>query len=406
VRKFSESDIAREWLMRFIDRERDTAASLLDEMLFVSADEFKSGIIALLNQVMDERNGDRSMAIYAEREVDWDGKCIVPIFPGTRTGRAIGVGPPPIMFDPKEPEVGSEGLVATLITSFQRLHQHDVLNHPGPDLMRERKLGPIVILTDFIGSGQRVHEMLEAFRAVASLRSWKSYRYVRFYVVAYSGTEDGISLVSSNRLRPKVLTSAGCPTLRSAFQSTARTAVFDLCRRFPPGNYYPYGYRDSGALIAFEHGVPDNVPPILHQGWNTWGPLFPGRSSIGANGAFPLSNREDLVERAETMLHMRDAARYISDTRGRRWIKTMLILTAIEQGARTDAEISAKTRLRLASVRELVEFSQVAHWTTVLNTLTQLGRAELQRLRKRRSRTPVLPKEGKPFYYPGQLRAR
>jgi hypothetical protein len=224
--------------------------------------------------------------------------------------------------------------------------------------------------------------------------------------VAYSGTEEGISLVSSNRLCPKVLTSTGCPTLRSAFHSTARTAIYDLCRRYPPGNYYPYGYRDSGALIAFEHGVPDNVPPILHEGWDAWGPLFPGRSSVGANPAFPLSNREELADRAETMLRMRDAARYISDTRGRRWIKTMLVLTAIDQGARTVAEISAKTRLRLARVRELIEFTQVAHWTTARHTLTQLGRAELQRLRKRRSRKPVLPNEGKPFYYPGQLRAR
>lgn len=392
--------------MRFVDRERNTAASLIDEMLFVGADEFKRGVIALLNQVMDERDGNRPMAIYAEREVDWGEKRIAPMFPGTSAGRATGDGPPPIMFDPKVPEVGSEGLVATLITSFQRLHQGDVLNHPGPDLMRERQVGPIVILTDFIGSGQRVHEMLEAFRTVASLRSWKSYGYVRFYIVAYAGTEDGISLVTSNRLRPKVLTNTGCPTLRSAFQSAAKAAIYDLCRQYPPGNYYPYGYQDSGALIAFEHGVPDNVPPILHQGWDTWGPLFPGRSSVGANAAFPLSNREGLAERAETMLRMRDAARYISDTRGRRWIKTMLVLTAIDQGARKDAEISAKTRLSLARVRELTEFSQVAHWTTARNTLTQLGRAELQRLRKRRSRTPVLPKEGKPFYYPGQLRAR
>lgn len=153
-------------------------------------------------------------------------------------------------------------------------------------------------------------------------------------------------------------------------------------------------------MIAFEHGVPDNVPPILHEGWNSWGPLFPGRSSVGANAAFPESNQEELAERAETMLRMRDAARYISDTRGRRWIKTMLVLTAIDQGARSIAEISAKTRLRLARVRELVEFTQVAHWTTSRNTLTPLGRAELQRLRKRRARTPVLFKQGKPFYYP------
>lgn len=404
--RFSETDIARQWIARFLDQERETAAKLLDEILFVGAAEFKRSMIALLTQVIAEREEDRPMAIYAEREVNWDGDAIAPIFRDAEVGRAVGDGPPPILFDPKEPEVGSEGLVATLITSFQRLHQDRVLNHPGPELMRQRRVGPIVILTDFIGSGQRVHEMLEAFRAVASIRSWKSYGYVRFYVVAYSGTEEGLSLITSNGLRPKVLTSAGCPTLRGAFHRTSRAAIYDLCKKYPPGNYYPFGYRDSGALIAFEHGVPDNAPPILHEGWGSWDPLFPGRSAVGANAAFPHSNREELAERAETMLRMQDAARYISDTRGRRWIKTMLVLTAIDHGARSVAEISGKTRLRLARVRELVEFTQVAHWTTAQNKLTPLGRAELQRLRKRRTRNPVLPKVGKSFYYPGQLRAR
>lgn len=398
--------MAREWLKRFAEQEREMAAKLLDEVLFVGADEFKRSMTALLTQIMNERPADRPVAIYAEREVSWEATSIAPIFSGARTGKAMGDGPPPILFDPKEPEVGSEGLIATLITSFQRLHQDDVLNHPGPELMRDRRVGPIIILTDFIGSGHRVHEMLEAFRAVASLRSWRSYGYVSFYVVAYSGTKEGIAFVSSNRLRPKVVTSAGCPTLRNAFQRNIRHSVYALCRKYPPGNYYPFGYRNSGALIVFEHGVPDNVPPILHEGWDSWYPLFPGRSSIGADVAFPQSNRQELEKRVETMLRIQAATLYISDTRGRRWIKTMLVLTAIEQGARSVAEISAKTHLPIKRVSEFVDLTKVVNWTTDRNTLTQLGRAELQRLRQRRSRTPVLPKQGKPFYYPGQLRAR
>lgn len=44
--RFSETDIARQWMTRFLDQERETAAKLLDEIFFVGADEFKRGMIA------------------------------------------------------------------------------------------------------------------------------------------------------------------------------------------------------------------------------------------------------------------------------------------------------------------------------------------------------------------------
>jgi len=84
----------------------------------------------------------------------------------------------------------------------------------------------------------------------------------------------------------------------------------------------------------------------------------------------------------------------------------MLVLAAIDGGAQTAAAISAQTRLHLPAVCEILAFTQVARWITSTRALTPLGRAELQRLRKRRSRTPVLPKADRSFYYPSQLRAR
>lgn len=84
----------------------------------------------------------------------------------------------------------------------------------------------------------------------------------------------------------------------------------------------------------------------------------------------------------------------------------MLVLAAIDGGARTAAAVSAQTWLHLLAVREILAFTQLARWTKNTGALTKLGRAELQRLRKRRARTPVLPKPNKPFYYPTQLRAR
>ena len=404
--KFSESDVAQRWLGCFSSTDRVVAAALLDEMLLVSGAELTNGITQLFDQIMAERERNQPLAFYSEREITRGKTGIHPIFPGSRHGRAVGNGPQPIPFDPVRPEVGSEGIIANLVTSYCRKNHRRTLNHPGPDKLRKHKAGLVVVVADFIGSGKRVWEMLEAFRAVASVRSWRSYHLLDFYVVAYSGTENGIRKVRSNCLRPTVLTVAGCPTIDGAFRKAVREDVKKLCQTFPPNHNKPLGFGAAGALIAFEHGVPNNAPPILHSRQGQWTPLFCGRSTVSAIDTFTDANRNEVAERAERLLRISNAADYLSSARGRRWIKTMLVLSAVDSGARTTAQISALTRIKLETVREIVTFTEIVHWTTRKLSLSDLGRSELQRLRRRRSRTPILPKSDKPFYYPTQLRAR
>lgn len=393
------------WLGNFPEAHRDTAAALLDELLLVGAKEFVQSMMQQFEKIRTDNLTDRPIAFYAEREVEKDKAGIIPIF-GSATGRSVGKGPQPVPFDPIKPEVGSEGIVANLVTSFCRRHESVALNHPGPDLLREHRVGPVIIATDFIGSGQRIWKMLEAFRAVATIRSWKSYRYLKFYVVAYSGTEAGLRKVKSSRLSPQVLTVVGCPTLNETFRQPTLDVVKTLCRTYPRGHQQPFGYDWTGALIAFEHGIPNNAPPILHSTARKWTPLFRKRSTIDAESVFPSSNRQEIASRAEKLLKIRDAETYLSDFRGSKWIETMLVLAAIERGARTYAQVSAASRIDIENVRDTLVFTEIALWTTDKLRLTRLGRSELQRLRKRRARRPLLPNDDKPYYYPTQLRAR
>jgi len=405
VPKFSENESTRPWLDQFSDAERPVASSLVDEILLVGADEFRRGLKQLLDVVLQQRRDERPLALYVEREVETEQGRILPIFGEPGEVRTTGAGPNPVPFDPNTPEVGSEGTVANLITGYQRLHGEAVLDHPGPDRLRSCRARSIVILTDFIGSGNRVWEMLEAFRAVRTIRSWRSYQLVDFHIVAYSGTEEGMRRVRSSRLRPHVLTVVGCPTIEQAFRGDRHAAMRRLCSTYPPSYPFPFGFGESSALIAFEHGIPDNAPAILHSDFGGWRPLFPNRSALAATATFPATNREELVARAARMLRVSNAQRYLADNRGRRWIQTMLVLAAIEEGARTRGSISARTRISIRTVDETLEFTRVARWTSGSDALTPLGRAELQRLRRRRARNPVLPTSLRPFYYPTQLRA-
>ncbi|MGV8664194.1 phosphoribosyltransferase-like protein, partial [Pseudomonas aeruginosa] len=61
-----------------------------------------------------------------------------------------------------------------------------------------------VIVTEFIGSGDRARTLLDAIWNVASIRSWHSGKFIKFWVIAYSGTDIGVHNVRSHRFSPNV----------------------------------------------------------------------------------------------------------------------------------------------------------------------------------------------------------
>ena len=93
--RFSESDVARRWLDRFLSTDREIAAGLIDEVLLVSAGELANSIPRLFDKIQAEHGSQGPLAFYAERAVEWDENRVLPIFPDARDGRAVGEGPPP-----------------------------------------------------------------------------------------------------------------------------------------------------------------------------------------------------------------------------------------------------------------------------------------------------------------------
>ncbi len=362
----------------------------------------------LISGILEERQDPkRPAALFAERAVAKDKNGVLPIFPGTERGRATGSGIPPIVVDPQDQEVGSEGLIANFITDLTRRFEKQVLSHPGPDRMRSSRVGNIILITDFIGSGKRIWEMLEAFRRVATLRSWRSYGFLSFQVVAYSATEEGLQMVHSSRLKPRVSIVTGCPTLWNTFSGSRLSDVLALCQRYPPRHRHPTGFSNGGALIAFAHGMPNNAPAILHSKTKGWTPIFPKRSTAGAEAYFPADAVETVANRARKLLKLRNASEYLADPTGSRWITTLMVLAALEARARSAQTVSARTGLRPFQVEEILSYLQITRWTSKQNALTSLGRQELARLRRRRSRAPVVLSESdRLYYYPTQLRAR
>lgn len=409
--RLSEGAYGKAWLEHFGPSERQVVAGLMDKMLLVGRESFASGMRTLLDQISKTDAGqDIKLAVYAERPIKKVFGKIPAYFNNSRSGRAVGAGRPPIEVDPRSQEVGSEGIGAQLITAYSRAHPASAFSHPGPDKMRKEKVRKIVIVTDFVGSGMRIYDMLESFRYVATLRSWRSYGLLEFAVLAYSGSVFGLDQLRRHKLKPDVRIFTGCPTIETSFRSAQRAEIHNVLRRFPPGHAHPFGWDGwgwggSGALIAFAHGCPNNVPPIFHSRAAGWRPLFPGRTTEVAAEDFP-TNPDDVVgQRSQDLLHITNARQALSSLESRRWISTMLVLTAVSTGARSIEEISAPTGLNMEEVKTVVGFSKVALWLTDSGKLTKLGKQELVRLRRRGRRKPILPSASQSFYYPTQLRA-
>lgn len=166
---------ARAWLRQFSAVHQPAAAGLLDALLLLNEEQVSAALRAQLYAMADTRRGRRRrIALYAEREFGG-----APAFKtelvldagGRLRRRAVGRrGPEPVKPIRGGGRVGSEGLVAFVISQAVGTRPNIFMNHPGPDLIRGKTAPPatIAIVADFIGSGSRVREVLDAF--------WKVHR--------------------------------------------------------------------------------------------------------------------------------------------------------------------------------------------------------------------------------------
>lgn len=402
----SKTNYGQEWLQNFDNSDRTTASLLIDRLMLVGSGEFTSTTVKQLEKISQKvRTNGHKIALFAEREVDKNNNEIIAFFPGCEKGRATGIGVQPVKVNPKKQDVGSEGIVAALITKFCKENSDVAISHPGPDVLRDNKVRKIVIITDFIGSGQRMYEMLDAFAKVATIQSWLSYHLISFHVVCYSGTEFGIQELSRHPLHPEISRYVACPEINEAFEGAELGAIKLLCKKYPKKSNFPFGFNNSGALIAFAHGIPNNAPQILHISAHGWQPLFRGRSTLSANIDAIADSNDQIIQNSEKTLKVRNARKCLGDSKSQLWLHTMLVLNAIRRGIKTPSKLSAYTHLPLTDIENILELSIEAKWLTKAVSLTALGRRELKYSRWRGFPNNMLVSNVNSLYFPTQLRA-
>ncbi|WP_143502159.1 hypothetical protein [Pseudomonas sp. Irchel 3E13] len=304
-------------------------------------------------------------------------------------------------------DVGSEGVIAQMMSSLCKRHSDDLLLQPSADEIRKCKVRKVVIVTDFIGSGERVNRMLGSLWRVRSVRSWASYGRIEMCVVAASGTDKGVACVRRHPCRPTVLLGESCPTLQKSFSPDVSLALIDLCKRYGSFDKKPLGHGDVGALIAFEHSAPNNMPAIFTREnksrVNLWKPLFPDRRTevLWTRGQY----REEEIIEAFGLLGLQR----ITETKaygkiGWNWRQALLVTAAIYKSRRTVVDLIALTNMPVAVLFDALHNAQELGWITLNRRMTDTGRCLITRF----SETMVLQvvtATAPDAYYPSQLRA-
>ncbi|TGU89258.1 hypothetical protein EN794_046045 [Mesorhizobium sp. M00.F.Ca.ET.151.01.1.1] len=412
--KFLSTGTTLAWIGQFEIKDQPTAATLLESMHLVSRDQFNERLREL---ILARSKGDGPIGLYAERELNHRNGTPHRLFKesATKVKRAEGSGPQPVRpTKAYDPDVGSEGIVAQLISELCREFPKKFVSHPGPDKIRELRVRRFMLVTDFIGSGDRAFRYIQAAWLVRSVRSWwsaKKTKGVRFEVAAYAATQSGQLRVKSHPSLPDIYIVRTCDTLSDYSMGEQAQKLRELCVRYDPLNHdrlESLGYRGTGALIAFAHGAPNNSPRLLHASGCGWMPLFPKRITSGSRETFGAGSELDeetirsrLTEIRQTKLA---AAPWLANAKPYTR-QALLVLAALSRAPRDNETICRRAGLTILDIEKVLTKAIAQGWIDDMRRLTTKGHAELDNARYQDSPTIILPEPPETPYYPKSLRA-
>ena len=406
-----ETEVAQRWLHQFSDVDRSTAKLLLDSLLLVDSQRFERTLNLLIRRAIERHGGTSATALFSV--LPRDAMEQVPIIPSEDFENLAPENRHLIprrsvyfpQLDRDRPNAagiaankGSEATVATLLRDIaQHLGSSRVLDHPSIHSMRSTKCHLAILADDIVGSGDRASHFIDAFCRNKSIRSWISLGYIRIVVVAYAGTQSGVTRLKKMRGVVDVIVRALLPRGRSFWTDAQRRHVEALCKNY--GNRtsrssLALGYKNALTCLVFQHKCPNTVPAIVWSARKSppWHPLFTNRPAFG-DSIWPMATRP------RTRVHaiLRSAADPNRELR-------MMTLLAVARRRRSMVALADFLEVDSEQATSLLHECQVSGWVDSNCVLTHRGLRELQYAREqglaKSSRLPLKPDP----YYPRQLR--
>lgn len=393
---------ANVWLEAFPEYQRERARRLLDSLNLVSPDAFVTTTRRLIAQATNGLAGP--IAIFAAREVA-DGE---QYFPDKKRIPTIIRGRP-----------GSEATIAQIVTQTSREAPARFLNHPPIMKMRSDACRHIFIVEDMVGTGSRVAKFIASILAHKTVRSWHSFRWIEFHIIAYAIGMEAESLIRRalksrhskheaavkfwRHTRPVVGNTLWPGPLRESLEVLAEHRGQAL--KIP--RYYRKGFGDLMANIVFAHGCPNNAPGILWWGENPdWPALFPHR--VVPVSLLPAFNNESprITDEARLRALMAEdivnsGVLNLTSEKGR---SVLVLLAALRRKIRRVERLQEATGFSPHKLKLILQHCQEAGWVDAERFLTARGLAEVQGAERSR-RTPFsAPAFANTYYFPKSLK--
>ncbi len=404
----------KEWLNQFKSIDQNIASAVVNNLTLVSHTEFERNLLSQLEALASGIKG--TVGFFAIRElikrddnIRFEGE-IGPFF--SKFTKSNGKS---VSLTSSSSDQGSEARVANIITRLSRTKVKKHLNHPSLEVLRTKKSDAIILVDDFIGSGNTVKDFLDSFWLEPTILSWFSLNKIEFHVVAYSGTKSGINVVEKHKFKPKVHIYRDAPTFHSlTYSKDKRERIRELCQEYGKiadkrrKNMW-LGYNEGMAAIVFEHGCPNNTPLILWQSnikGAGWKGLFPNRTvpSLTAS-AFPSKIvREDYARILEDAGQKNLARSGVLTRCGARGQATLIVLGLIAKGQRERDILSFAGGLNVEDCERIIEMCIKWDFITPQRRIAPKGLAELHAAKKNEYKAKNILDKGTDYYYPRQLR--
>jgi hypothetical protein len=401
--KPSESEWGRRWLSNFAPDDVATASSLIDAIRFLSEDEFRAGLTRLATEVIQDLASEGPIALY-------------PVEPPPV---ATQPGIPLLHVEPRVspailPGAGSEFIVANVITELVKTFKASVEIRASPDQseLLSMKCRNVIIMDDYAGSGGTVIDYLDGWLRNKTVRSWRSYRKIRFHLLTYAWSSRAALALHRHPLIGRIVRAVevGLDFDSAPWSTEERGRIIKLCKDYAKNAKMALGYGDSRGLLVMNHTAPNNVPHILFKGKRSdggaWLPFFPaGHRRLSPDqqmslGGYRPSGRYSVLAAgtAQNAIAASRQAWYFPSTpldRG---------LMAIRDGVRNREHLGRYLALNSFEVRAFLRTATSLKLIDEKFHLTDRGWAELRFSRTRR-RAPRSGLHGSDApYYPVTLR--
>jgi hypothetical protein len=203
-KKLIHTKQGQDWLNQFEPIDQEFAILLANNLTLVSHTEFERNLLAKIEGIASGIEG--TVGFFSVRELEKekpDERCIEKPLPFYSQAIASEDGQSVNALS-SSADQGSEAKVAHIIRQLCKSNPQKYLNHPTIESLRRSKSDAMIFVDDFIGSGGRVRDFLDGFWLEPTIVSWLSGKQISFHVIAYSGTEFGISSVEKHKSKPQV----------------------------------------------------------------------------------------------------------------------------------------------------------------------------------------------------------